>query len=130
MQVWNASTLSKLLPTYFGDPNEPLRPIRMAGLPGGIYSAQFVVSSTQAVKDFKATVTALAGEQGAVLPASAVELGYAQWEFWRRSDRTRGRAVRYHRACAANGTSRRNPAVPLGMADPCPATRSLSSRSG
>jgi hypothetical protein len=82
MQVWNASTLSKLLPTYFGDPNEPLRPIRMAGLPGGTYSAQFVVSSTKAVKDFKATVTALAGEQGAVLPASAVKLGYVQWEFF------------------------------------------------
>ena len=82
MQVWNALTLSKLLPTYFGDPNEPLRPLRLAGLPGGTYSAQFVVSSTQAIKDFKATVTAIAGEQGAVLPASAVELGYVQWEFF------------------------------------------------
>ena len=82
MQVWNASTLTTLLPTHFGDPNESLQPIRLAGLRNGTYSAQFVVSSSKAIRDFKATVTDLQSEGGAILPASSIGLGYAQWDFF------------------------------------------------
>jgi len=79
MQVWNASTVTPMYPTYYGDPNTPLRPIHLTGLRNGTFSGQFVVSSSNTIKGFKAAVTELRSKTGAVIPAAAITLGYAKW---------------------------------------------------
>ena len=79
MQVWNVSTQFRLLPTHYGDPCEPLRPVRLFGLPNGLYSCRLVVSAGQAVRGLKVSVSDLAGAGGAVVPAANVQIGYEQW---------------------------------------------------
>ena len=78
VQVWNASTLSKLLPSYFGDPNEAAHPMRLAGSRNGTYSGQIVVSSPAAIKGVSATVTDLKSKEGQTIPATAATIGYQQ----------------------------------------------------
>ena len=80
VQVWNASLLNKLLPSYFGDPNEVGLPIRLAGTRNGTFSGQFVVSSTTPIKGFGVSVTDLKSKEGQTIPAAAVVLGFAQWD--------------------------------------------------
>jgi hypothetical protein len=79
MQVWNASTQMMLLPTHYGDPNEPLRPVRLAGLPNGMYSGRLVVSSDKAIAGLKAGASELKSPQGGVIPAANVQIGYERW---------------------------------------------------
>jgi hypothetical protein len=79
MQVWKASTQMMLRPLHYGDPHEPLRPIRVFGLRNGLYSGQFVVSSNRTLKGFKATASALHGAEGGMIPASNIEISYLQW---------------------------------------------------
>ena len=80
VQVWNASTLTKLLPSHFGDPNEPVRPVCLAGTRNGTFSGQIVVSSPSAIKGVGATVTDLKSKEGQTIPASAVLIGCQQWD--------------------------------------------------
>jgi hypothetical protein len=79
VQVWNESVLSRVLPTHFGDPAEPLRPVRILGVRNGTACGQFVVGSSQAIAGLKVAPTDLKDGQGHVLPASAVQVGYARW---------------------------------------------------
>ena len=77
--MWNASTVLTMYPTYYGAPNAPLRPIHLAGLRNGTVSGQFVVSSPDTIKGFKAVASELKSKTGAVIPFSAITLGYARW---------------------------------------------------
>jgi hypothetical protein len=79
MQVWNASTQLMLRPLHYGDPHEPLRPIRICGLPNGFYSGQFVVSSDRTLKGFRVTASGLQGTEKGAIPAANIQLGYLRW---------------------------------------------------
>jgi len=79
LQVWNESVFKRVLPTQYGDPNEPLRPVRIRAVRNGTGSGQVVVGSTEALKGLKVTVTDLKGGAGGSIPASAVQVGYARW---------------------------------------------------
>jgi hypothetical protein len=78
-QVWNESTFKRVLPTQYGDPNEPLRPVVIRLVPNGAGSGQIVVGSSSAIKDLKVSVTDLKGAGGETIPASAVQACYALW---------------------------------------------------
>ena len=81
IQVWNASMFAKLLPSHFGDPNEAVRPVRLAGIRNGTFSGQIVVSSTTPIKGFGVTAMDLKSKDGQTIPASAVMIGFEQWDF-------------------------------------------------
>ena len=75
VRVWSQPACVELDPSYYGDPNEPLRPLRLRGLKNGTYSAQLVVSSSNPIKGLAAQVTDLKGPGGSI-PAAAVEIAY------------------------------------------------------
>jgi hypothetical protein len=85
MQVWNESIFKRILPTQYGDPNEPLRPVRLRGVRNGTCSGQIIVGSPEAIKGLKVTVTDLkttgagASGGGGTIPAAAVQVSYARW---------------------------------------------------
>jgi len=82
LQVWNASTTMRLRPSLFGDPNEPLRPVRLVGLRNGTYAGMVVVSAPNAIQGFKASISALQNKGGGALPADSVKLGFAKWHYF------------------------------------------------
>jgi hypothetical protein len=59
----------------FGDPNEPVIPIRIRGMRNGAYAGLAVVSSPSALKNLKAFISDLKSGQN-VIPASAVRIAY------------------------------------------------------
>jgi len=73
-QVWNASLLVTDTDLDWGDPNEPVKPVRIVGTLGGTFSGKVLVGATGTIKGLKATVTDLAGPGGARIPASSVTL--------------------------------------------------------
>ena len=79
-QVWNETVFKLVTPLQFGDPNEPLQPVRLRGVKNGTCSGVLVVGSSDDVNGLKAVVTDLNGDGGARIPASAVSVGYARWE--------------------------------------------------
>ena len=79
LQVWNESVFKRVLPTQYGDPNEPLGPVRIRGVRNGAFAGQIVVGSTDAIRGLKVTVTELGDGAGGTIPASAVAVGYARW---------------------------------------------------
>jgi hypothetical protein len=77
IQAWNSSLLATDTDLDWGDPNEPLRPIRIVGTRNGAFSGKVLMGSDAALENLKASITDLAGPDGAVIPASAVALRYA-----------------------------------------------------
>ncbi len=79
LQVWNSDVLVTDYHSDYGDPNEPLGPIRIVAPRGGAGSGKVVVGSKSAIKGLAATVSDLAQQAGkGRIPAAAVQLGYAQ----------------------------------------------------
>ena len=76
-QIWNSQPLASDYDTDWGDPNEPLRPIELAGARNGFFSGKVVVGSTSPIKRIKAVVTDLAGKNGGKIPATAIQIRYA-----------------------------------------------------
>ncbi len=76
--VWNHTSCNSVHETDFGDPNEKLRAVRIAGTRGGVFSGKLVVSSGSALNGVAAEVADLAGPDGAKIPASAILVRYAQ----------------------------------------------------
>ncbi len=74
-QVWNQDIHRVFTAAEHGDPNEKLRPVRLAGARNGRYSGQVVMSSTSAIEGIKATVSDLKGP--GKIPASCVQVRYA-----------------------------------------------------
>jgi hypothetical protein len=77
VQVWNSDPMATDYDLDFGDPAEPLRPVRIVAPRGGAASGKVVVGSSQALKSLKAAVGDLKGGDGAAIPASAVRVRYA-----------------------------------------------------
>jgi len=75
-QVWNSQLLNPDFDVDYGDPCEPMQPIRIAGARNGSFSGKVVVGSDQAIKGLKAQVSDLTGEKGKI-PAAAVRVRYA-----------------------------------------------------
>jgi hypothetical protein len=74
------------LASYYADPNETLRPIRLCGLRNGAYCGQLVVDSSAPIKGLKAVASDLTGTSGAI-PAACVKLGYNEWDVeWMQTD--------------------------------------------
>ncbi|MFH0982060.1 MAG: glycoside hydrolase domain-containing protein [Planctomycetota bacterium] len=77
LQVWNHDIHRLFGVEAYGNPNEPLRPIRLAGVRNGCYSGQVVVSADAALADLKAAATGLAqAGGGGKIPASNVRVLY------------------------------------------------------
>ena len=78
VQVWNSSPLDPDFDMDYGDPGEPVRPIRLVGTPGGAFSGKVVVGSTEPLKGVHAFTTGLSRTDGAgfIGPAS-VQVRYA-----------------------------------------------------
>jgi len=76
-QVYNSDMLMSDFDMDWGDPNEPLRPVRIVSPQNGSFSGKVVVGSTEPLRGLKATAGDLHGPGGAILPASAVRLRYA-----------------------------------------------------
>ncbi|MBM4039906.1 MAG: hypothetical protein FJ290_15485 [Planctomycetes bacterium] len=77
VQLWNSSLLASDTDLDWGDPNEPLKPIRIVGTRNGCFSGKVLVGSHAPLTGLKASITDLAGPQGAAIPASAIALRYA-----------------------------------------------------
>ncbi len=77
LQVWNSDLLRADRDTDWGDPNEPLKPIRIVGARNGSFSGKVVVGSSSDIKGLKASIGDLDGPSGAKIPAAAVEIRYA-----------------------------------------------------
>jgi len=77
IQVWNSSVLASDTDVDWGDPNEPLQPVRIVGTRNGVFSGKVLLGSADALHGLQASMTGLAGPAGAVIPASAVALRYA-----------------------------------------------------
>ena len=75
-QVWNSQLLNPDFDIDYGDPCEPLQPIRILGARNGSFSGKVVVGSDQAIKGLKAQVSDLTGAKGKI-PAAAVRVRYA-----------------------------------------------------
>jgi len=79
VRFWNAGPLvpvdSKLADCA---PFEVLRPVTLSGARGAVGSGQFVVSGDAPLANLRATPGPLTGPGGAVIPASAVRIRYAQ----------------------------------------------------
>lgn len=69
LQVWNHSLLERPLSSDWGDPCEPLRPLRFAGPRGAVLSQALCVGSPASVKGLKASAEVS-------LPGAAIEVGY------------------------------------------------------
>ena len=77
IQVWNASVLESIYECEYGEPHEPLKPIRIEGTRNGIFSGQVLVSSRQPIKGLRASVTELKHRDGkGSISASLIEMRY------------------------------------------------------
>jgi hypothetical protein len=78
-QVWNSDPLAADGDLDFGDPCQPLRPLRLVGPRGGSVSGKVVAGSTKAIVDLQGTVGDLRGP-GGVIAASAVRVRHgSRW---------------------------------------------------
>jgi len=79
IQAWNWPTWERVDPRFYGDPNEPVRPIRIAGAKSGVFAGQVVLSSPAPFRGVEAAVTELKGPLQSVLPKSSVRVRYPQY---------------------------------------------------
>lgn len=75
LQVWNQDTGARTKASDYGDPCEPLRPIRLVGARNGSFSGAVAVGSAAPLRGLRAVAGALAGP--GTLPASCVQVRYA-----------------------------------------------------
>jgi hypothetical protein len=76
LQVWNEGVLARVGPLRYGDPNDPIRPIRLVGARNGAYAGRVVVGRRGGLAGLRATVSGLTQGGSAALPASAVQVLY------------------------------------------------------
>jgi len=75
LQVWNRPIIKRVYAGEYGDPNEPLRPVRLAGPRNAVLSGQVVVGAPKPLAGLAAKAGDLAGKAGTI-PATAVELRF------------------------------------------------------
>ena len=77
-QLWNADPHQVISLASYGDPNEPLRPIKLVGPRNGYCSGQVILSRDSALEDIRATATALRRvDGGGEIAAKDVLIRYA-----------------------------------------------------
>ncbi len=76
LQVWNSELLQDDYDLDFGDPLEPLRPVRLMGAAGGSFSGKVVVGRDGPIRNLRADAGKLTGPGGTV-PAGNVRVRYA-----------------------------------------------------
>ena len=76
MQVWNEENVAAMEYMRYGDPSEPLQPIRIRGLRNGTYSGSIVVGSLAPLNKPVATVTDLKHGKDTI-PAAAIQICYS-----------------------------------------------------
>jgi hypothetical protein len=72
--VWNHPVVRQITVADCGDPCDPIRPVRIVGVPNGTFSGVVAAGSDAAIKDLRASATALTGP--GEIPASAVEIRF------------------------------------------------------
>ena len=90
IRLWNCAPYDTVSVFDYGDPCESLRPVAIHAARNSVFSGRLMVSSDQAIKGLKATVSDLAfvgpslvegrggpTGSGALLPASAIQVRYA-----------------------------------------------------
>jgi hypothetical protein len=77
LQVYNSDLMMSDFDMDWGDPNEPLRPVRIVAPRNGAFSGKVVVAAPEPIRALKATAADLTGPDGATIPAHAVRLRYA-----------------------------------------------------
>ncbi len=78
VRVWSEDIHRRCYPRDYGPPGAAIRPIRLVGARGGVYSGQVVVDAGRQIAALRASVSALAGPGGKSIPASAVEVRYGK----------------------------------------------------
>lgn len=77
IQVWNADVLISVFDLDFGDPNEPLRPVRIISTLNGTFSGKVVIGSTNSIRELSVTMSDLKSTKGGRnIPATAVRIRY------------------------------------------------------
>ncbi|NIA20493.1 MAG: hypothetical protein GWP05_00675 [Anaerolineaceae bacterium] len=76
LQVWNVDPMAGVGFLDYGNPCEPLGPVRLVGARNGVFSGKVVVGSDKPIVGLKATAGALRGPGGRRIPASAVRIRY------------------------------------------------------
>jgi len=77
LQVWNSNPMAPDYDLDYGDPNEPLKPVRIVAARNGTFSGKVVVGDTKPLTGLRATVSDLRGPDGAMIPSSAATVRYA-----------------------------------------------------
>ena len=77
VQVWNRRIMQRVSAADWGDPCEPLRPIRLVGVRNGVFSGQVVLGTTELIEGLKTAASALKGPDGAEIPAANVRVRFA-----------------------------------------------------
>ena len=81
LQVWNCMPYDTITRFDFGEVGRPVRPVAVSAARNGVFSGRLVVSSDQAIKGLKVTVSDLAkagGDGKTNIPASAVRVRCAE----------------------------------------------------
>lgn len=91
VQVFNASVAESVFDVDYGDPAEPLRPMRIVAARNGRFSGQVVIGSDGPVHRLGATVTDLATDPApsgrrAVIPASRIRIRWPRATIDRETD--------------------------------------------
>lgn len=78
LQLWNSQAMQQDFDVDYGDSFEPLRPIKLVGSRGGVFSGKVVLGSDRPIKGLKARISDLVRTKGgAKIAASAVRVRYA-----------------------------------------------------
>jgi hypothetical protein len=79
LHVWNSDVPAGDFDMDFGgQAGEPLRPVRIVAARNGAFNGKFVVGASEPLRGLKVTVGDLAASGGRSIPASAVQVRYAQ----------------------------------------------------
>jgi hypothetical protein len=84
LQVWNHNINDRVTARDYGDPNEPLRPIRVVGARNGVFSGEVVVGASTAIQGLSATAGDLTSSAGGVIPAAQVRVRYPRLDHGQR----------------------------------------------
>ena len=78
LAVWSLSVLARVYASDRADPYEPTLPVKISGARNGTFSGQLVISSDRPLAGLSVTAGDLASSQGGMIPASQIEVRYAQ----------------------------------------------------
>jgi len=73
-QIWNADLLEGDFDLDFGNPAEPLKPVKIVGPRNGSFSGKIHVGSTKPIEDISASIEDLKGPS--LIPSSAIKIRY------------------------------------------------------